>query len=267
MQTLCIVGDNCLSAVETLADRLRTAREGRVATVDHTGAQSVDAPELLEAGEFRIGSDGRWVGAGDDRSVSGLLDSLARRYDYALVAGVVHHRLPTVVLGDAETPASTAIVDTAATAAELDPEAIVDRIDDLEPHVSLETLVDRAKASPMADRAGAIATFAGRVRAKDDPDDTRTEQLAFEKYEGVAEQRLDAIREDLTARDEVFEVLFHHRVGRVDDGEDIVFVVVLAGHRRQAFRAVEDGIDRLKDEVPIFKKETTTDGEFWLHEQ
>ena len=267
MQTLCVVGDDCLSAAEAIADRLSSAREGQVATVDHTEEIPVDGAELPDDGQFRVGSDGRWVGAGSDRSVTDLLDSLARRYEYAVVAGLAHHRLPTVVLGDAETPASTPIVDAAPTAADLDGEAIVDRIDELEPHVSLATLVDRAKASPMADRAGAIATFTGRVRAKDAPDDDRTERLGFEKYEEVAEQRLDDIRQDLTARDEVFEVLFHHRVGRVDDGEDIVFVVVLAGHRQQAFRAVEDGIDRLKDEVPIFKKETTTDGEFWLHEQ
>jgi molybdopterin synthase catalytic subunit len=59
----------------------------------------------------------------------------------------------------------------------------------------------------------------------------------------------------------------HHRVGVIEDGEDIVFVVVLAGHREEAFRTVEDGINRLKDEVPIFKKERTTDEEFWVHEQ
>ena len=68
-------------------------------------------------------------------------------------------------------------------------------------------------------------------------------------------------------RDGVLRVLMHHRVGVVEDGADIVFVVVLAGHRREAFRTVEDGIDRLKDEVPIFKKETTTDEEFWVHDR
>jgi molybdopterin synthase catalytic subunit len=51
----------------------------------------------------------------------------------------------------------------------------------------------------------------------------------------------------------------------IEAGEDIVFVVVLAGHRREAFRAVEDGIDRLKDEVPIFKKEATESETFWVH--
>jgi molybdopterin synthase catalytic subunit len=267
MQTLCIIGDGSLSARESVADRLAEATNKRVATVDQT-AESVAATDNGSAdGTFRIDGDGRWAGSGTNRSVMELLDSLSTDYDYALVAGLAHHRLPTVVIGDAETPPSAEIVASAPTADALDIASIVDRLDDLEPHITLETLVERAKASPKAERSGAIATFTGRVRAKDSPDDTRTEHLAFEKYEGVAEDRLEAIRQDLTGRDGVFEVLLHHRVGLMNDGEDIVFVVVLAGHRKEAFRTVEDGIDRLKDEVPIFKKETTTDEEFWLHER
>jgi molybdopterin synthase catalytic subunit len=105
------------------------------------------------------------------------------------------------------------------------------------------------------------------VRAKDGDDDPRTLRLEFEKYEGVAEERMGAISRELAARDGVEEVLMHHRTGVVDDGEDIVFVVVLAGHRGEAFRAVEDGINRLKAEVPIFKKETTVDDAFWVHDR
>jgi len=56
------------------------------------------------------------------------------------------------------------------------------------------------------------------------------------------------------------------KTGVVDAGEDIVFVVVLAGHRKEAFETVEDGIDRLKEEVPLFKKEVTVDETFWAHE-
>ena len=52
----------------------------------------------------------------------------------------------------------------------------------------------------------------------------------------------------------------------IEQGEDIVFVVVLAGHRREAIETVEDGIDRLKAEVPLFKKEVTVEGEFWAHQ-
>jgi len=75
------------------------------------------------------------------------------------------------------------------------------------------------------------------------------------------------IRDELEARGGVHEVRMHHRTGLVEDGEDIVFVVVLAGHRREAFETVEDGIDRLKDEVPLFKKEVTVESEFWRHER
>jgi len=265
MQTLCIIGDGSLSAMESVADRLAETTDKRVATVDHT-VESVAATDNGSADAFRVDGDGGWTGEGADRSARDLLDSLSTEYDYALVAGLAHHRLPTVAIGDAETPPSAGIVASAPTAAALDIASIVDRLDDVEPHITLKTLVERAKASPKSDRSGAIATFTGRVRAKDSPDDARTEHLAFEKYAGVAEERLNAIRQELTDRDGVFEVLLHHRVGRMNDGEDIVFVVVLAGHRKEAFRTVEDGIDRLKDEVPIFKKETTTDEEFWLHE-
>jgi len=218
-------------------------------------------------GRFELTDDGEWHGHGTHRSPMELLDSLAADYEYAVVDGLRHHRLPTVVIGDAEPAPSGSVVSTASEAKAVDIDDIVDRVDEFEPHITLETLIQRAKASPKADRSGAIATFTGRVRAKDSPEDARTEHLSFEKYEGVAEQRLKTISEELTDREGVFEVLMHHRVGLMEDGEDIVFVVVLAGHRTEAFRTVEDGINRLKDEVPIFKKETTTDEEFWLHEQ
>ncbi len=76
-----------------------------------------------------------------------------------------------------------------------------------------------------------------------------------------------ALETDLETRDGVFEVELYHRTGIVEDGEDIVFVVVLAGHREEAFRTVEDGINRLKDEVPLFKKEVTVEDEFWVHDR
>jgi len=65
----------------------------------------------------------------------------------------------------------------------------------------------------------------------------------------------------------VHEVATHHETGVVEAEEDAVHVIVLAGHRQEAFRAVEDGINRLKDEVPVFKKEVTEDGEFWVHDR
>ena len=289
MQPLGIVGDGA----DELLGRLVASIDGRVATIegsesaardsdgieskstDGTGLESTDGTGLESTATnpgaeaaYTLHADGSWSARGRGTSLSELLDELAPEYDFVLVAGVTGARIPTVVLGDGK-PAVTDdhVVLTAESPDDVDLGALVERLDDFEPHVTLEELVQRAKASPRAERAGAIATFTGRVRAKDHPEDSRTEQLVFEKYDGVAERRLAEIEAELTERDGVYEVLLFHRVGVIDDGEDIVFVVVLAGHREEAFRTVEDGINRLKAEVPIFKKETTTDEEFWIHER
>ena len=282
MQTLCVVGDDASAIADELLAHITESHDGRVAAVDYSEAvddatAGVDNDPTTAGidnesttadadGRFSLTSDGRWVGRGDDRSLVDLLDSLASDYEYAVVAGTSHHRLPTVVVGDSDPEPANVVAD-APTADAVDIPDLAAQIDDVEPHVTLETLIDRAEASPLAERSGAIATFTGRVRVKDSPEDDRTEHLAFEKYEGVADERMAAISDDLTDREGVFEVVMHHRVGVMGPGEDIVFVVVLAGHRKEAFRTVEDGIDRLKAEVPIFKKETTEADEFWLHER
>ena len=278
MQTLCVVGDDASAVADELVARIGETHDGRVAAVTYGDATDTDSPagnsdsndtELPPAdsdGRVSLSVDGQWRGRGAGRTLVDQLDALAPEYDYAVVAGTSYHRLPAVVVGDVEDEPANVVAD-APTADALDTAAIAARSDDFEPHITLDALVAEAKVSPLADRAGAIATFTGQVRIKDSPDDSRTEHLAFEKYAGVAEERMAAISDDLTDRDGVFEVLMHHRVGVMAGGEDIVFVVVLAGHREEAFRTVEDGINRLKDEVPIFKKETTEDEEFWLHER
>ncbi|WP_423743955.1 molybdopterin synthase (plasmid) [Haladaptatus sp. SPP-AMP-3] len=265
MKVVGVVGDGADAVADRLADRF--ADRGRVGTVRHESHDS-EVPEPSDASTaetaFELDTDG-WRARGEDKSVTDVLDTLAPTHDYAAVIGFPNADLPTVVLGDAGHVGTTLV--RADGPAELDVEAVVDELEATEPYETLESLVARVKRDPKAERSGAIATFTGRVRAKDSDDDTPTEFLDFEMYEGVADAKLDAIRSDLEARDGVFRVLMHHRTGRIDYGEDIVFVVVLAGHREEAFRTVEDGIDRLKDEVPIFKKEVTLDEQFWVHER
>ena len=264
MQVLSLVGPGAADVRDALVSWL----DGRVATVartDSAGLRGDDRRDDDAAARFELAEDGRWTAAGDDRSFAELLDSLAPEYDHAVVSGFSKLRLPTVVIGDEEVPGD--VLRRVDHAEDLDTETLAAEIEDLDPYVTLESLVAEAKQSPLAERSGAIATFTGRVRAKDSPDDSPTTHLKFEKYEGVAGERMASIAAELEEREGVFEVLFHHRTGVVVDGEDIVFVVVLAGHRREAFRTVEDGIDRLKDEVPLFKKETTTDEEFWVHDR
>jgi molybdopterin synthase catalytic subunit len=268
MQTLGVVGPGATALCERVAPRL----DGRVATVeslsDEKRGEDTVAPSVDAA--YGLGADGSWAAAGEGKTLADLLDELAATYDYALLSGIAEADVPTVVLGggasEADDHSGDAVLE-AEDVESVDLDAVVELVETGEPHVTLERLVERAKASPRAERAGAIATFTGRVRAKDGDDDARTVRLEFEKYEGVADERMRAIESEIEARDGVEEVLMFHRTGVVEDGEDIVFVVVLAGHREEAFRAVEDGINRLKDEVPLFKKETTVEEDFWVHDR
>ncbi|MGM0684416.1 MAG: molybdopterin synthase [Halobacteriota archaeon] len=282
MQPIAIVGPGAADLSTALCDRL-DGRTAVVNRVDGAGLEgdTVRGDDATDGGvaveprvgqtdadtEVRLASDGEWTGRGSVDSFDDLLDGLAPDHDYLVAVGGSRLRVPTVLIGaDAEADDVPGTVIAAADAPEdVDLDRLVDDLDAAEPWITRETLVRRAEASADADRAGAIATFTGRVRARDAPDDDRTTHLAFEKYEGVAAERMDAIAAELTERDGVFDVRMHHRTGVIEAGEDIVFVVVLAGHRGEAFRTVEDGIDRLKDEVPIFKKETTEAEEFWVH--
>ena len=253
MQLLGIVGPDADAFADRLAERL--ADRGRVGVVR---PGETDAPDWTA---YVVG-DG-WTGVGGDRSLDDVLDELARDHDYALLAGFPDARVPQIAVGDAGVEGPVLRVEPD------DPDiaAAVETAEGVEPFETLSSLVADLKRSPDAAYAGAIATFTGRVRELDGEDDERTESLTFEKYDGVADTRMTTIREELEARDGVLAVRLHHRVGLVEAGEDIVFVVVLAGHRREAFRTVEDGIDRLKDEVPLFKKEVTVEDEFWVHDR
>jgi molybdopterin synthase catalytic subunit len=274
MKTLAVVGSSGTgktTLIERLVDRLD--ERGSVATIKHldhapdidTHGKDTDRHRAAGAAVTYGIDDEGWFATGDARDLDGILDELTPDHDYAIVEGFSSHRLPAVALGDRDHAGHE--LATAPDADGIDLDAVCAAIDDLEPRVTLESLVAAIKTAPNADRSGAIATFTGRVRTKDADDDTPTESLEFEAYEGVAEERLAAIVDDLEARDGVQRVLAHHRTGVVAAGEDIVFVVVLAGHREEAFAAVSDGIDRLKNEVPLFKKEVTADEQFWLHER
>jgi molybdopterin synthase catalytic subunit len=273
MQVIGIVGPS-ESGKTTLVERLieRLGQRGRVGTVKHLDCapdldtDGTDTTRHREAGATRtigITDEAGWFATGEEGSLSEALDRLAVDCDYALVEGYSALALPQIALGGR---GGEDVRLAAPEADAVDLAAAVETIEDLEPYESIRSLVATVKRSPLEDRSGAIATFTGRVRAKDAPDDPPTEYLEFERYDGVATERMAAIREDLEAREGVFEVLLHHRTGVVEAGEDIVFVVVLAGHRQEAFETVEDGINRLKAEVPLFKKEVSVDGVFWAQQ-
>jgi len=122
--------------------------------------------------------------------------------------------------------------------------------------------VDAAVAEVRDDGAGAIATFVGTTRAHSRGRDVL--HLDYEAYEGMAEQVMADLADQMTRRHALCKVAIHHRVGRVDIGEMSVVIAVSAPHRAAALAACKDAIDELKVSVPLWKKETYVGGEEWI---
>jgi len=112
------------------------------------------------------------------------------------------------------------------------------------------------------DRAGAIATFQGTVRAQSRGRGVIA--LEYEAYEDMAEAVMAEIAEEVMARYELCKVAAMHRVGRVEVGGTSVAIAVSAPHRQDALAACADVIDALKERVPLWKKELYESGEEWI---
>lgn len=109
---------------------------------------------------------------------------------------------------------------------------------------------------------GAVVTFEGTVR-----NHTRgrsTLCLDYECYEAMALKMMARIGCEVAGAHEVSRMAMVHRLGRMLVGETSVAVIATAPHRRPAFEAALDGINRLKKLVPIWKKEHFVDGEVWV---
>jgi MoaE-MoaD fusion protein len=109
---------------------------------------------------------------------------------------------------------------------------------------------------------GAVVTFEGTVRNNTKGRSTR--YLDYECYEGMALKTMAKIGCEVAANHQIGRVAMVHRLGRLLVGETSVAVIVTAPHRRPAFEAALEGINRLKKIVPIWKKEHFVDGEVWV---
>ncbi|HZU13168.1 MAG TPA: molybdenum cofactor biosynthesis protein MoaE [Chloroflexota bacterium] len=110
--------------------------------------------------------------------------------------------------------------------------------------------------------AGGIVTFIGTVR--DVSEGRRVEFLEYEAYEPMAMDKIRQVVDEVRARWPVDGIALQHRVGRLEIGDDAVVVAVSCPHRAEAFEACRYAIDRLKEIVPIWKKEHAEDGSFWV---
>lgn len=110
--------------------------------------------------------------------------------------------------------------------------------------------------------AGAIVLFAGVARRF--TDGQVTERLEYDAYPEMAVSEMEKIAAEVKARWPGSEIAMVHRVGTVDIGEASVLIAVSTPHRAEAFQAAKFAIDRLKETVPIWKKEVWTTGEMWV---
>ena len=110
--------------------------------------------------------------------------------------------------------------------------------------------------------AGAVVTFSGTVR--DNARGRTVLWLDYEAYPEAAVKMLARIGDELRAEWPVLGVAIEHRVGQLVPGETSVVIAVSAAHRDAAFAAAAHAIERIKQIVPIWKKEAYDDGEMWI---
>lgn len=109
---------------------------------------------------------------------------------------------------------------------------------------------------------GAVLTFVGTVR--DHTGAARVERLEYEAYGSMAVKQLEAICAEVDAKWPGTRLAVRHRLGALTVGEVAVVIAVSAPHRAETFEACRHVIERLKEDVPIFKKEIRADGTLWV---
>ena len=112
-----------------------------------------------------------------------------------------------------------------------------------------------------SDTCGAVVTFLGTTR--DNNLDRIVSYLEYEMYEPMAEKELNRIVDEIKEKWSV-KIAIAHRIGRVNVGEISLVVAVSSPHREEAFEACSYSVGRIKETVPIWKKEYFEGGEVWI---
>ncbi len=195
-------------------------------------------------------------------SLNALADS---GMDFAIVEGAKTSSLPKIILGELDNIDEVKnVVAKLPARGDWDIDTLAELVIQQENWVTLNLLIEQVKQDTRIKQAGGIGTFTGIVRQFSEGLETKA--LHFEKYEKIAEEAMQKICKDLMQRKGVLDVRMHHRTGTIRPGEDIVYIVVAAAHRQELFTALTDALEMLKSEVPVWKKELTLEGDFWVHD-
>lgn len=112
------------------------------------------------------------------------------------------------------------------------------------------------------DSNGAVVTFLGTTR--NSFEGKRVLRLEYEAYEEMARKKMEEIRREMQAEFGIEDVAISHRIGLVDIGQISLVIAVGSPHRKEAFYACHKIVDRVKEIVPIWKKEVYEDGSRWV---
>jgi molybdopterin synthase catalytic subunit len=124
-------------------------------------------------------------------------------------------------------------------------------------------LADEVQALRKDDkRAGAICTFTGTVRDRNDGSSVSSMEL--EHYPGMTEKAIEAMIDEAIRRFDIFAARVIHRVGLLQPLDQVVMVAVTSAHRGESFKACEFLMDYLKTQAPFWKKEQTPEGARWV---
>lgn len=105
---------------------------------------------------------------------------------------------------------------------------------------------------------GGIGIFIGTVR--NHHEGKAVKALKYTAYAPVAEKMIRAIEQEIQAKYQVSYVRVVHRIGALDIGDTAIIAMAYAAHRREAFQACEEAVERVKHEVPVWKEEFYADG-------
>ncbi|HEY3595797.1 MAG TPA: molybdenum cofactor biosynthesis protein MoaE [Polyangiaceae bacterium] len=122
--------------------------------------------------------------------------------------------------------------------------------------------IDEAIALVSHPGAGGIAIFLGTVR--DANEGHRIEKLEYEAYPAMARAEMNRIRSEIEAEIPGVRVAALHRIGDLGIGDVAVVCAASSPHRGESFRACRMMIDRIKERVPIWKREHGPDGPYWI---
>ena len=112
------------------------------------------------------------------------------------------------------------------------------------------------------DSNGAVVTILGNTR--DNFEGKGVIRLEYEAYVKMAVKKLEEIRQEMMKQFGIKDIAISHRIGIVDIGETSLVVAVASPHRTEAFQACHKVVDRVKEIVPIWKKEVYADGSRWV---